>query len=273
MRLFDHDFPGKDTFFLIAGNCVIEDIDTLRRTAETLRDACGELKIPLIFKASFDKANRSSVKSYRGPGMDVGLEMLARIREEYSLPIISDVHAPEQAAPCAEVLDFLQIPAFLSRQTDLLVACGETGKPVNVKKSQIASPSEMGNVVDKVKSTGNDKVMLTDRGTFFGYNNLVADLRNLVVMKTEFGVPVVLDATHSLQRPGGLGNKSGGDSWLAPNLIWAGLAMGADGIFMETHPDPDNAKSDGPNSVPLIKAHAILKTARDVYAAVKEGGC
>ena len=243
--------------FVLAGPCVIETPDIALRTAETLGEIASRLGMSLIFKSSFDKANRTSVNSYRGPGLDEGLRILDDIKKRTNLPIVTDIHHPEQASVVAEVADVLQIPAFLCRQTDLLVAAAETGKVVNIKKGQFLAPWDMKNAVDKARFKGNDKVWLTERGSTYGYNNLVVDMRSIAEMK-RFDVPVVFDATHSVQLPGGLGGSSGGQREHVPTLAAAAVAAGADGLFVECHPDPDTAMCDGPNSLPLADVEKLL---------------
>ncbi len=235
---------------IIAGPCVIEDLETTLEVASFIKHLAVEKGIGCIFKASFDKANRTSIDSYRGPGIDKGLEILARIRSELDLPVISDIHEAGQAAAAAQVLDVIQIPAFLCRQTDFLLAAARTGKVINVKKGQFMAPWDMQNVVAKIRSAGNNSILLTERGAMFGYNNLVVDFRAISIMK-ETGCPVVFDATHSVQLPGGAGTSSGGQRQHAPALARAAVAAGADVVFMEVHPDPDKALCDGPNSLPL----------------------
>ncbi|MCB2226607.1 MAG: 3-deoxy-8-phosphooctulonate synthase [Desulfarculaceae bacterium] len=259
---------GRQEFFVIAGPCVIEDESVTLTVARHLAQLSAELDLPLIFKASFDKANRTSVTSFRGPGMATGLEVLAKVKDQTGLPVISDIHHAAQAAPAAQVLDVLQIPAFLCRQTDLLVAAGETMKPVNVKKGQFMAPHDVGPILDKVRSTGNQTVWLTERGASFGYNNLVVDMRSIAIMRAR-GVPVVFDATHSVQLPGGLGTASGGDREHAPVLARAAVAAGADAVFLEVHPDPDQARCDGPNSLPLYEVGALLKQLKAIHALVR----
>lgn len=261
---------GRNNLFILAGPCVIESPDLALEVAEALAGISQRLKLPLIFKASFDKANRTSIDSFRGPGLEQGLEVLARVKEATGLPVVSDVHWPHQAAAAAQVLDVLQVPAFLCRQTDLLLAAGQTGKPVNIKKGQFVAPHDMGPVVAKVRSTGNKKVWLTERGSSFGYNNLVVDMRSLSVM-ADTGCPVVFDATHSVQLPGGLGKASGGDRRFVPALSKAAVAAGAHGVFMEVHPRPDEALCDGPNSWPLDQAEELLAKLMDIYQAAREG--
>ncbi len=254
--------------FVLAGPCVIESYDICMKVAESLLEVQKMTFVPVVFKGSFDKANRSSITSYRGPGMEKGLEILAKVRNETGLPIMTDVHLPEQAAPVAEVVDCLQIPAFLCRQTDLLAACAKTGKPLSVKKGQFVSPEEMSNVVGKVRSSGNEKIMLTERGTFFGYNRLVNDFGGFSVMKG-FGCPVVFDATHSTQQPGGLGGMSGGARQLAPVLARAAVAAGANGLFLETHPDPDNAKCDAACMIPTDWLIRLVSDCVAIFEIVK----
>ena len=243
---------GTGDLVMIAGPCVIESAELTLAIARTLKDYAAELNLPLIFKASFDKANRTSLTSYRGPGLKTGLEILARVKDEVGLPVLSDVHQVADVEPAARVLDVLQIPAFLCRQTDLLVAAAQTGKAVNIKKGQFMAPWDMGQVVDKVFATGNRRVLLTERGAMFGYNNLVVDFRSLPIMRS-LGCPVVLDVTHSVQLPGGQGTCSGGQKEYIPVLARAGVAAGVDALFMEVHPDPDRALCDGPNSLPLAQ--------------------
>ena len=248
---------GQPPFTLIAGPCVIEDRALVLETARAVAAICRELGIPYIFKASFDKANRSAIGSFRGPGMDAGLAVLAEVRESLGVPVLTDVHLPGQCAPAAEAVDVLQIPAFLCRQTDLLAAAAATGAVVNVKKGQFLAPRDMGNVVNKLRELGAAGIMLTERGASFGYNTLVSDMRGLPTMRS-FGVPVCFDATHSVQQPGGLGAKSGGDRRFAPVLARAAVAVGVDALFMEVHPEPDRALSDGPNMIPLAELRGIL---------------
>ncbi|OHB66661.1 MAG: 3-deoxy-8-phosphooctulonate synthase [Planctomycetes bacterium RBG_13_63_9] len=243
---------------VIAGPCVIEEEALVLSIAERLRQIATELSVPLVFKASFDKANRTSVDSYRGPGLERGLEILAHVEAATGLPVTTDVHLPEQAAPAAEVCELLQIPAFLARQTDLLTAAAETGRPVHVKKGQFLAPWDMKHVVGKLTSAGCRHVLLCERGTFFGYGRLVGDMRAIPQMQA-LGVPVVYDATHSVQEPGGLGATTGGNRAMVEPLARAAVAMGVDGLFFETHPDPDAALSDGPNMVPLDQFAGLLR--------------
>jgi 2-dehydro-3-deoxyphosphooctonate aldolase (KDO 8-P synthase) len=253
---------------LIAGPCVIESKELCFRVASFLKKTCTRLGISFVFKASYDKANRTSAKSFRGPGLDSGLEILARVRQKFQVPILTDVHSESQTARAAEVADILQIPAFLCRQSDLIAAAVQTGKIVNIKKGQFLSPLEMGQVVDKAKQAGGKQLLVTERGTTFGYNNLVADMRSMPIMRA-FGFPVIFDATHSVQLPGGGGDKSSGQRQFAPVLARAALAAGADGIFLETHPQPARALSDGPNMIPLDEIPALLSSLLKVYSAVR----
>lgn len=252
---FGNDLP----FGLIAGPCQLETLDHARMIAGRLAALCGRLGIPFVFKASYDKANRTSLGGKRGIGMEKGLEMLGRIREEFGCPVLTDVHEPAHCAIAAEVCDVLQIPAFLSRQTDLLLAAGATGRAINVKKGQFLAPWDMANVAAKIASTGNETIMLCERGASFGYNMLVSDMRALPIMAGT-GYPVIFDATHSVQLPGGQGLASGGQREFVPPLARAAIAVGCAGLFIETHEDPDNAPSDGPNMVPLDQMEALLTT-------------
>lgn len=256
-------------FFLIAGPCVIESEALVLEVAGRLKEMTGALGIPFVFKASFDKANRSSRASFRGPGMDAGLEILARVRAQIGVPVLTDVHEDTPLADVAAVVDVLQTPAFLCRQTNFIVAACSQNKPVNIKKGQFLSPWEMQNVVDKARSTGNADIMVCERGFTFGYNNLVSDMRALAVMRAT-GCPVVFDATHSVQLPGGKGNASGGQREFVPVLARAAVAAGVAGIFMETHPDPAKALSDGPNAWPLDRMAPLLATLKELDAAVKK---
>jgi 2-dehydro-3-deoxyphosphooctonate aldolase (KDO 8-P synthase) len=248
---------GKGPFFLVAGPCVIESEEHSLRLAMEIGRTCAALGVPFIFKASFDKANRSSGVSFRGPGLEKGLAILKTVKREAGVPVLSDVHETCQVGRAAEVLDVIQIPALLSRQTDLLIEAARTMKPVNIKKGQFLSPYEMRNALDKVLSTGNDKIMLTERGTFFGYNNLVFDVRSIPIMKS-WGYPVIIDASHSVQRPGGEGLISGGETEFIPHIARAGMAVGADGVFLEVHDDPGAALSDKNNSLIINKLHELL---------------
>jgi 2-dehydro-3-deoxyphosphooctonate aldolase (KDO 8-P synthase) len=250
--------------FVIAGPCVIETEEICLDIAQRLLKISQKTTVPIIFKASFDKANRSSIDSFRGPGLQKGLEILAKVQQKTSLPILTDVHEIQQVSPAAKVVDCLQVPAFLCRQTDLLIACGNTGKPINVKKGQFMSPDEMKNAVEKIHSTGNEKILLTERGTFFGYNRLVNDMTAIPAMK-QLGCPVVFDATHSTQQPGGLGNASAGVRDMAPVLAKAAIAAGADGLFLEVHTDPENAKSDAASIMPIEWVEKLLTTCKKIY--------
>jgi 2-dehydro-3-deoxyphosphooctonate aldolase (KDO 8-P synthase) len=247
---------------------VIENEKLCRTVAAALVKTCRQLGIFYVFKASFDKANRTSGKAFRGPGIEAGLKILAGIREEFGVPVLTDVHTEEQAELAGDVVDILQIPAFLCRQTDLIEAAVATGKIVNLKKGQFLSPTEMGRVAEKARLAGAKKILLTERGTTFGYNNLVADMRSIPIMKS-FGFPVIFDATHSVQLPGGGGDKSAGQREFAPVLASAALAVGADGLFIETHPKPDEAMSDGPNMIPLAEINATLKSLLKIFKAAK----
>ncbi len=256
-------------FFLIAGPCVIEDYPITETIAVTLKEITRELGIPFVFKASFDKANRSSIDSFRGPGFSKGLEILGQIRHDHNLKVISDIHSSDQALKAATVLDVLQIPAFLCRQTDLILAAARTGKPVNIKKGQFLSPFECANIIHKALSCGCNDVSITERGTTFGYNNLVVDFRSVKIIQ-DMGVPLIFDATHSVQLPGGAKTASSGDSRFVPLLARAAIAAGADGLFIETHPDPDKALCDGPNSLPLDRVKPLLKNLLAIAKAAQE---
>jgi 2-dehydro-3-deoxyphosphooctonate aldolase (KDO 8-P synthase) len=254
---------------LIAGPCVIESEEATLRHAERLLTICNGLSMPLIFKASYDKANRTSLGAFRGPGLKEGLRILAKVKESLGLPVLSDIHSIEQVAPASEVLDVLQIPAFLCRQTDLLVAAAKSGRVINVKKGQFLAPWDMKNVAGKLAASGNENIILTERGVSFGYNNLVVDMRSFPVMRSS-GYPVVFDATHSVQLPGGQGESSGGQREFVEYLSRAAVATGIDGIFMEVHEDPDKALCDGPNSIPLSELPLLLKKLRAIDAVVKQ---
>ncbi len=260
--------PGRP-LFLIAGPCVIESEALVIDVAGRLKEMTGALGIPFIFKASFDKANRSSRDSFRGPGIDAGLKTLSRVREQIGVPVLTDVHEDTPLADVAAVVDVLQTPAFLCRQTNFIIAASSQGKPVNIKKGQFLSPWEMQNVVDKARSTGNTQIMVCERGFTFGYNNLVSDMRSLAIMRST-GSPVVFDATHSVQLPGGKGTASGGQREHVPVLARAAVAAGISGIFMETHPDPAKALSDGPNAWPLDRMASLLATLKELDDAVKK---
>ena len=258
-------------FFLIAGPCVVESEQLQLDVAGQLKEITGELGIPFIFKSSFDKANRTSMSSFRGPGMEEGLRVLAEVKRQLGVPVLTDVHEYTPMDEVASVVDVLQTPAFLVRQTDFITKVCAAGKPVNIKKGQFLSPWDMKPVVEKAKSTGNQQIMVCERGASFGYNNLVSDMRSLSVMR-ETGCPVVFDATHSVQLPGGQGNSSGGQREFVPVLARAAIAVGVSGVFMETHPDPSKALSDGPNAWPLGKMEALLETLLALDAATKRGG-
>jgi len=256
-------------FVLLAGPCAIEEEDRVLRIAEGIKKITEKLGIPYVFKASFDKANRSSIESYRGPGLEEGLRILEKVKKEFELPVISDIHLPEQAAVAAEVLDIMQIPAFLSRQTDMLTAAGKTGSIINVKKGQFLAPWDIDQVVAKIESTGNQRILLTERGVSFGYNNLVVDMRSLPRMR-KTGYPVVFDSTHAVQLPGGAGDSSDGEKEYVPYLMRAALAAGIDSLFMEVHDNPQVAKSDGANMIPLDKLEGILKQGLAIDRAMKD---
>jgi 2-dehydro-3-deoxyphosphooctonate aldolase (KDO 8-P synthase) len=260
---------GNGPLFLIAGPCVIESEELVLKTAEQIARIAASHHIPLIFKSSYDKANRSAVTSYRGMGMEEGLRILQKVKSEIDVPVLSDVHSPEEAAAAAEVLDILQIPAFLCRQTDLLVSAGKTGKGVNVKKGQFLAPWDMANVVEKLESTGNKKIFLTERGTTFGYNNLVSDMRSLVIMR-QWKYPVIFDGTHSVQLPGGGGKVSSGQREFVTPLTRAAVAAGCDGLFLEVHPHPDQALSDGPNMIDLAELNRLLTQVTRIREALDE---
>ncbi|MDD2557453.1 MAG: 3-deoxy-8-phosphooctulonate synthase [Desulfuromonadaceae bacterium] len=260
---------GNGSFVLIAGPCVLEDLEKTRSIAAALVGVCSRLGIGLVFKGSYDKANRTSVDSFRGPGIEAGLEILARIKDEFSVPVLSDVHAVTEIKLAADVLDIIQIPAFLCRQTDLLVAAGASGKVVNVKKGQFQAPWDMQHVVDKIRSTGNEHIVLTERGASFGYNNLVVDMRSLPIMRN-IGCPVVFDATHAVQLPGGAGGHSGGQREYVAALSRAAVAVGVDGLFWEVYDDPDKARCDGPNSLYLRDLEAMLQPLLDIDRVVKK---
>lgn len=255
-------------FQLIAGPCVIESEEMALAIAGKMKEITQRLGIPYTFKASFDKANRTSINGFRGPGMEEGLRILRKVKDTYGLPICTDIHEPWQAESAAEVADILQIPAFLCRQTDLLVAAAKTGKCINIKKAQFLAAWDMGNCLQKVRESGNENVMLCERGTSFGYNTLVVDMTGLRVMKG-YDVPIIFDATHSVQKPGGNGTSSGGNRQYVEYLAKAAIAVGVDGLFMETHPDPEHAKSDGPNMVPLDEMEELLIKLKRVWAAVQ----
>jgi len=269
MKLADFTIGLERPFFLIAGPCVVESQQLAIDTAGTLAEITGQLGIAFVFKSSYDKANRTSGTSYRGRGMDAGLQVLDEVRRQVGVPVLTDVHSATEVDEVAAVVDVLQTPAFLCRQTDLIEAVGACGKPVNIKKGQFLSPQEMTQVVRKAEAAGGkDRIMVCERGVSFGYNNLVVDMRSLAIMR-QTGCPVVFDATHSVQQPGGQGNRSGGNREYVPVLARAAVAVGVAGLFMETHPDPDNARSDGPNSWPLDRMQGLLEHLLDVDRAAK----
>ncbi|MCH8074088.1 MAG: 3-deoxy-8-phosphooctulonate synthase [Proteobacteria bacterium] len=269
MRLCGFEAGSDQPFFLIAGTCVVESEAMVLDTAGELKEITAELGIPFIYKSSFDKANRSSQAAFRGRGMEEGLRILSEVRSQLGVPVLTDVHEDTPFSEVASVVDVLQTPAFLCRQTDFILKVASAGKPVNIKKGQFLSPWEMQNVVDKAKSTGNQDIMVCERGFSFGYNNLVSDMRSLAVMRGT-GCPVVFDATHSVQLPGSKGSASGGQREFIPVLARAATAAGIAGLFMETHPDPDKALSDGPNAWPLDKMYALLETLQSIDASVKK---
>lgn len=254
---------------IIAGPCVIENEDITLHTARSLKEICIELGLPFVFKSSFDKANRTSISSYRGPGLDRGLEILSDIKKKVGIPVISDIHSVREAKPAAEVLDMLQIPAFLCRQTDIIIAASNTGKPVNIKKGQFLAPWDLKNIIGKFTSTGNHNLLITERGTSFGYNNLVVDFRSFPIIRS-FGYPVIFDVTHSLQLPGGQGSSSGGQREFVEPFAKAAIAAGVDGLFMEVHPEPEKALCDGPNMVKLDELKGLLKKIKAIHEALKK---
>ena len=254
----DIKIGGDSPPVLIAGPCVIESEEMVYRHAEAIGRIAQDIGISFVFKASYDKANRTSYKSYRGPGLKEGLRILANIRARFGIPIITDAHSVPEIETAGEIVDIIQIPAFLCRQTDMLTAAAKTGKVINVKKGQFIAPHDIGNIIEKITHAGGERIIITERGTCFGYNRLVVDFTGLVKMR-EFGFPVVFDATHSVQSPGGLGDQTGGDSKYAPHLAWAAAAVGVDGLFVEVHEDPTNALSDGPNMIPLKNFKSILQ--------------
>ncbi len=269
MQLCGFDIGGRQPFFLIAGPCVIESRELAFETAGYLQEMAARLGIPFIYKSSFDKANRSSVSSYRGPGLEEGLAILADVKAQLGVPVLTDVHEDTPIAEVAAVVDVMQTPAFLCRQTNFIVRVAAAGIPVNIKKGQFLSPWEMQNVAEKARSTGNESIMLCERGASFGYNNLVSDMRSLAVMRAT-GCPVVFDATHSVQQPGAKGASSGGQREFVPVLARAAVAAGVAGVFMETHPNPEKALSDGPNAWPMHELEALLTTMQQIDAAVKQ---
>lgn len=271
MQVCNFEIGLKQPFFLIAGPCVIESEQFALDTASQLKELTQRLNIPFIYKSSFDKANRSSGKSYRGPGVEEGLKILAKVKSTLKIPVLTDVHEDTPIEEVASVVDVLQTPAFLCRQTNFIKRVAQTGLPVNIKKGQFLAPWDMKHVVEKAHSTGNQHIMICERGVSFGYNNLVSDMRSLAVMR-KIGVPVIFDATHSVQLPGGLGNSTGGQREFVPVLARAAVAAGISGIFMETHPDPDKAPSDGPNMWPLNKLEDLLSCLQEIDIAVKRMG-
>lgn len=258
VKLKDISWGNSTSIPIIAGPCVIESRDLVFKTAEKLLNICQKLKLPFIFKSSYDKANRTSINSFRGQGIEKGLEILSELKKEFGVYVLSDVHEISEINLVKDVLDVIQIPAFLCRQTNLIIESAKTGKVINIKKGQFLSPNEVPNIVKKAYSTGNENILITERGTSFGYNNLVVDMRSFDIIH-KAGIPVVFDSTHSVQLPGGAGDKSSGQREFVPSLLRAAVAAGCDGIFMETHPDPDNALSDGPNMIPLDKVESLLK--------------
>jgi len=254
---------GNNPLFIIAGPCVIESEEIAFYTAERLKEICRRVNLPLLFKSSYDKANRTSLSFFRGPGLEKGLRILFDVRNKFNIPVISDIHSVEEVKPASEVLDALQIPAFLCRQTDLILAASKTGKPVNIKKGQFLAPWDVKNIIEKFISTGNQNIFITERGTSFGYNNLVVDFRGLSIMRA-FGYPVIFDVTHSLQLPGGQGQSSGGQKEFAEPLARVAVAVGADGIFMEVHLEPDKALCDGPNMIKIDEMEKILATVKAI---------
>ena len=268
-RIKLRDFEiGGDKLTILAGPCAIESQEILEKTAEGLKEITNKLNINFVFKSSFDKANRSSITSFRGPGIEKGLAMLQKVKDKYDLPIVTDIHTPDQAEKAAEVADILQIPAFLCRQTDLLVAAAKTGKIVNIKKGQFLAPEQMESLIKKIEDSGNSNILLTDRGTSFGYNNLVVDFRGIPIMQN-FGYTIVFDATHSVQLPGANGTCSGGDRRFVPVLAKAAMAAGADSLFFEVHPEPDKALCDGPNMIALEDAQSLFLMCKNIFELVR----
>lgn len=271
MKLRNINIGNDKPFFVIAGPCVIESEKLVIETAQKLKDITESLGIGLVFKSSFDKANRSSLDSFRGPGIEEGLRILEKVKNDIGVPVLTDVHEDTPLNEVASVVDVMQTPAFLARQTNFILNVAKQGIPVNIKKGQFMAPWDMQNVVDKAKSTGNDNIMLCDRGTSFGYNTLISDMRGLAVMRRT-GCPVIFDATHSVQQPGGQGATSGGDRTMVPLLARSAIAAGIAGVFMEVHPDPDNALSDGPNMMPLNKVEQLLRQLSDIDKVIKASG-
>jgi len=268
IKLRDFEIGG-DKLTILAGPCAIESQEILNEVAAGLKEITQRLDINFVFKSSFDKANRSSIDSYRGPGVEKGLEMLLQVKKEFDLPIVTDVHTVEEAQLAGKVADILQIPAFLCRQTDLLVAAAKTGKIVNIKKGQFLAPQQMKNLIKKVEESGNTNITLTERGTTFGYNNLVSDFRSIPIMQ-EFGYPIIFDATHSVQLPGGNGETTGGDRRFIPILAKSAMASGANGLFFEVHPNPDEALCDGPNMIALKDAEVLFLVCKQIFEIVKK---
>ncbi len=267
INIADAKLGGNNPLFIIAGPCVIENEDIVFYTAERLKELCNRIGLSLLFKSSYDKANRTSLSSFRGPGIERGLRILSDVRNRLRIPIISDVHSVEEVRPASEVLDALQIPAFLCRQTDLILSASNTGRPVNIKKGQFLAPWDVRNIIDKFISTGNQNLFITERGTSFGYNNLVVDFRGLSIVRS-FGYPIIFDVTHSLQLPGEQGSSSGGQREFAGPLARAAVAVGVDGIFMEVHPEPDKALCDGPNMIPIDDVPDLLRTIKNIHNVV-----
>ncbi len=268
MKINELDIGNQQPFFVIAGPCVIENEKLVLQTAQTLKEITNSLGIGLVFKSSFDKANRSSLDSFRGPGIEEGLRILEKVKTDIGLPVLTDVHEDTPLDQVASVVDVMQTPAFLARQTNFILNVARQGIPVNIKKGQFMAPWDMQNVVDKARSTGNEQIMVCDRGTSFGYNTLISDMRGLAVMRRT-GCPVIFDATHSVQQPGGLGSTSGGDRTMVPLLARSAIAAGIAGVFMEVHPDPDNALSDGPNMMPLNKVKQLLSQLTEIDNIIK----
>lgn len=262
------EIGGNRPLVLIAGPCVIESEDQVRKTIEGLKEITDEINIPFIFKSSYDKANRTSIKSYRGPGLNKGLEILEKVKREFDIPLLVDVHQIEEVKLVSKVADILQVPAFLCRQTDLIISIARTGKPINVKKGQFLAPWDMQNVIEKIESTGNKNILLTERGSCFGYNNLVVDMKSLPIIRS-FGYPVVFDATHSVQKPGGKGTTTAGEREYVPFLAQAAVATGIDGLFLEVHPQPEKALSDGPNMIRLSRVKELLEKLIKIDKVVK----
>jgi len=271
MKLKNINIGNDQPFFVIAGPCVIESEKLVMETAQKLKEITEALGVGLVFKSSFDKANRSSLDSFRGPGIEEGLRILEKVKTDIGIPVLTDVHEDTPLDEVASVVDVMQTPAFLARQTNFILNVAKQGIPVNIKKGQFMAPWDMQNVVDKAKSTGNDNIMLCERGTSFGYNTLISDMRGLAVMRRT-GCPIIFDATHSVQQPGGLGNKSGGDRTMVPLLARSAIAAGVAGVFMEVHPDPDNALSDGPNMIPLGKVKQLLSQLAEIDRVIKASG-